>query len=71
MIGSDSAAHYRKQASWGVQAIDFAGTDFRILPQKMSMCDRATLRAMQGCEKVHVGSTNSHLGAACSDQDHD
>jgi hypothetical protein len=23
---------------------------------------------MQGFEKVHVGSTNFHLGAACSDQ---
>jgi len=26
---------------------------------------------MQGFEKVHVGSTNSHLSAVCSDQDYD
>jgi hypothetical protein len=26
---------------------------------------------MQGFEKVHVGSINSHLGVACSDQDYD
>ena len=38
---------------------------------KMPICDRATLRAMQRFEKVHVGSTNFHLGAACSDQDYD
>jgi hypothetical protein len=38
---------------------------------KMSICDRATLHAMQRFEKAHVGSTNSHLGAACGDQDYD
>jgi hypothetical protein len=38
---------------------------------KMLICARAILRAMEGCEKVHVGSPNSHLSAVCSDQDDD
>ena len=48
-----------------MQAIDFRNR-FSSLASKMPIRDRTTLRAMQGFEKVHLGSPDSHLGAAWS-----
>lgn len=51
------------------KSLAFVGWYDQIFPQKMPVCDRATLRALQRFETIHGGSTNFPLSAACSDQD--